>query len=61
MSHPGEELVLVTEGSLVFDVAGTRFALGPGDSLHFLGDQPHHWANETEKQATAVWFALRDS
>jgi quercetin dioxygenase-like cupin family protein len=61
MSHPGEELVLVTEGSLVFDVAGTRFELGPGDSLHFIGDQPHHWANETEKQAAAVRFALRDS
>jgi transcriptional regulator with XRE-family HTH domain len=61
MSHPGEELVLVTEGSLVFDVAGTRFELGPGDSLHFIGDQPHHWANETEKQAAAVWFAMRDS
>lgn len=61
MSHPGEELVFVTEGSLVFDIAGTRFELGPGDSLHFIGDQPHHWANETEEPAAAVWFALRDS
>lgn len=59
--HPGEELVLVTAGSLVFDIAGTRFELGPGDSLHFIGEQPHHWANETAEPATAVWFALRDS
>lgn len=61
MSHSGEELVLVTEGSLVFDIAGSRFELGPGDSLHFIGDQPHHWANESDQPASAVWFALRDS
>lgn len=61
MSHSGEELVFVTEGALVFDIAGSRFELGPGDSLHFIGDQPHHWANEGRKPATAVWFALRDS
>lgn len=60
MLHPGEELVLVTEGALVFDIAGTRYELGPGDSLQFIGDQPHHWANETAEPATAVWFALRD-
>ena len=61
LRHPGEELVLVTEGALAFDIAGTRFELGPGDSLHFIGDQPHHWANETAKPAGALWFALRDS
>lgn len=61
MLHPGEELVLLTEGALVFTIAGTRFELGPGDSLHFIGEQPHHWANETSDPATAVWFALRDS
>ena len=61
LSHPGEELVLVTEGVLVFDIADTRFELGPGDSLHFIGDQPHHWVNEASKPAGAVWFALRDS
>ena len=61
MLHPGEELVLVTEGELVFDIAGVRFELGPGDSLHFIGEQPHHWVNETSAPATAVWFALRDS
>jgi transcriptional regulator with XRE-family HTH domain len=61
MSHSGEELVFVTEGALVFDIAGSRFELGPGDSLHFIGDQPHHWANEGKKAAKAVWFALRDS
>jgi quercetin dioxygenase-like cupin family protein len=61
LSHPGEEPVLVTEGALVFEIAATSFELGPGDWLHFIGDQPHHWVNETAKPAGALWFALRDS
>jgi transcriptional regulator with XRE-family HTH domain len=58
--HPGEELVLVTDGVLTFDVGGERFELGPGDSLHFVGDQPHHWSNAGPVKARAIWFALRD-
>jgi transcriptional regulator with XRE-family HTH domain len=61
LTHPGEELVLVTAGALAFEVDGTRYELGPGDSLHFVGDRPHHWANEGKVPARAVWFALRDS
>jgi transcriptional regulator with XRE-family HTH domain len=61
LSHPGEELVLVTEGALVFDVDGTRYDVGPGDALHFIGDQPHQWANETSKKARAVWYASRET
>lgn len=61
LSHPGEELVFVVEGALVFDVAGTRYELEAGDSLHFIGDQPHHWANATTTPVTAVWFALRET
>jgi transcriptional regulator with XRE-family HTH domain len=61
LAHPGEELVLVTAGRMVFDVAGVRYDLGEGDTLHFIGDQPHHWANESSRPATAVWFALRNT
>ncbi len=60
LTHPGEELIYVTHGRLVFDVAGVRYELGEGDSLHFVGDQPHHWSNEESKAATAIWFALRE-
>lgn len=59
--HPGEELVFVLEGTLAFDIAGTRYKVGRGDSLHFIGDQPHHWANERKTRARALWIALRDS
>ena len=60
LTHPGEELVHVTEGAMVVDIAGKRFDLAAGDSLHFVGDQPHHWANEGAVPARAIWFALRD-
>jgi transcriptional regulator with XRE-family HTH domain len=59
--HPGEELVFVLEGSVVFDIDGVSYKVGRGDSLHFIGEQPHHWANETKSIARALWIALRDS
>jgi transcriptional regulator with XRE-family HTH domain len=59
--HPGEELVFVLEGTLTFDIAGTQYKIGQGDSLHFIGDQPHHWTNEGKTHARALWIALRDS
>ena len=59
--HAGEELVVVQQGTLTFEIAGTRYAVGPGDSLHFIGDQPHHWANEGKADVVALWIALRDS
>lgn len=59
--HAGEELVYTLEATLIFDIAGTRHKVGRGDSLHFMGDQPHHWANEGKTPARALWIALRDS
>lgn len=59
--HPGEELVYVLEGSITFDVAGAHYRVDRGDSLHFIGDQPHHWENARSTRARAIWVALRDS
>jgi transcriptional regulator with XRE-family HTH domain len=59
--HPGEELVFVMDGSVVFDIDGVSYKVGRGDSLHFIGERPHHWANETKSTARALWIALRDS
>ena len=58
--HPGEELVYVLEGRVIFDIAGTRYKVGRRDALHFIGEQPHHWANEGNTPARALWIALRD-
>ena len=40
---------------------GARHEVEAGDAPHFMGDQPHHWANEESKPARALWVALRDS
>lgn len=59
MEHPGEELVHVTAGVLVFVVNGQTYRLEVGDSLHFRGDQLHSWRNPGDVPARAVWMALR--
>ena len=61
LRHAGEELVFALEGTLTFDIAGRRQEVGPGDALHFMGDQPHHWVNEGDSAVRALWVALRDS
>jgi transcriptional regulator with XRE-family HTH domain len=61
MEHPGEELVLVTDGTLEFTVEGQPFRLREGDAIHFRTDRPHRWCNPATHDATAVWMALRPS
>jgi quercetin dioxygenase-like cupin family protein len=43
-----------------FTVGGQDFSMGPGDSLHFNGDVPHHWCNKSKKKAELIWVALRN-
>ena len=45
MSHPGEELVYVLSGAVVYDLDGVEYQLSEGDTLHFKCDVPHRWAN----------------
>jgi transcriptional regulator with XRE-family HTH domain len=61
MNHPGEELVIVQEGGLVFTVDGERYELGPGDSIHFRTHLPHSWANPRDTPARAIWLVVRSS
>lgn len=61
LTHPGEELVHVLDGALTFELAGERYELDPGDTLHFIGEQPHRWANDGASPARALWYVLRDS
>ena len=59
MEHPGEELVHLLEGELQFVVNGQDYCLRPGDSLHFRTVQPHFWRNPGQRDAVALWMALR--
>jgi transcriptional regulator with XRE-family HTH domain len=61
MNHPGEELVIVLEGRMEFDVDGVTHEIGEGDSIHFRAVRPHSWRNPTDEPARAVWLVVRAS
>jgi transcriptional regulator with XRE-family HTH domain len=61
MSHPGEELVIVTEGALDFTVDGERYQLAAGDSIHFRTLLPHSWSNPHPEPARTTWLVVRVS
>jgi len=61
MNHPGEELVIVVEGRMEFDVDGVTHEVGEGDSIHFRSVRPHSWRNPTDEPARAVWLVVRAS
>jgi transcriptional regulator with XRE-family HTH domain len=61
MNHPGEELVIVLEGEMVFTVDGERHELGAGDSIHYRTRLPHSWANPADAPARMIWLVVRSS
>jgi transcriptional regulator with XRE-family HTH domain len=62
MQHPGEELVIMLEGSMRFVVGGEPYELADGDSLHFRTTLAHSWANgSATSPARAIWLAIRSS
>lgn len=56
----GEEVVHVLEGTLRVQVAGERYQLAGGDTLHYPTDRSHEWHNDGPDVVRAVWFSLRD-
>jgi transcriptional regulator with XRE-family HTH domain len=61
MEHPGEELVVILQGSMRFVVGGESYELAKGDSLHFRTTLPHSWSNPSDRPARAIWLAIRSS
>ena len=59
IERQGEELVLVLDGSLRFEVDGRLYEVGAGDALHLRTDRPHRWENAGAAPARAVWVALK--
>jgi len=55
VQHEGEELIFVLEGSIRQMVAGQEFLLNAGDSIHYLGQNPHCWANASDRVARLLW------
>lgn len=54
-AHMGEELILVLQGTVRQTLDGAQFVLHPGDSLHFMGDRPHAFANIGDGPAKLLW------
>jgi transcriptional regulator with XRE-family HTH domain len=61
MNHPGEELVIVLEGRMEFEIDGETHTVGPGDSIHFRARRPHSWRNPDGEPARAMWLVVRAS
>jgi transcriptional regulator with XRE-family HTH domain len=61
MVHPGEELVLLLEGTMRFTIDAVDYDLEEGDSIHFRTAYPHSWANPSALPARAIWLAIRSS
>ncbi|MDQ4021846.1 MAG: cupin domain-containing protein [Actinomycetota bacterium] len=59
--RPGEELLLVLDGTLAIEVAGERYTLRKGDALHYPTDHRHRWSNPGRRTARVVRFSLRGS
>ena len=45
MMHFGEELLVVLDGTVRYEVEGKSYELKQGDTLHFKSDQEHAWVN----------------
>ena len=48
-SHPSEECVVVTAGSLIVEVNGQVHRLNPGDSCYFDSGLPHRYVNDGDE------------
>jgi quercetin dioxygenase-like cupin family protein len=53
--HEGEEMIFVLEGSIIQRIDGTEMVLSAGDSLHFRGNSPHSWSNDSDQPARLLW------
>ncbi|HTM79205.1 MAG TPA: XRE family transcriptional regulator [Devosia sp.] len=55
MRHEGEEFVYLVSGSMRYEVDGTPYLLGPGDTLHFDSHKPHRGENIGPDTAVELW------
>lgn len=59
--RPGEDLMLVLNGTLDFDIADEHYTVCKGDALHYPTDRPYRWSNPGGSEAKAVWISLYGS
>lgn len=55
VAHVGEEVIYILEGHLRQTLGEACVDLKPGDSLHFMGDTPHAYANPGPGPCRILW------
>lgn len=60
ISHDGEEMMFVLEGTITAEIDGERSVLETGDSIHFPSTKTHSTWNHTDKDATILWVGTMD-
>ncbi len=55
MTHEGEEIMYVLEGSIRCDVNGETRLLEKGDSIHYSSHLPHRTRNPSVQPAKVLW------
>ncbi len=55
MSHRGEEMILVVDNAIEFNIRNKIYQLKRGDCLHFRSDLSHSWRNPSNKKTKALW------
>lgn len=55
VSHEGEEILFMLEGTITQQVDNTVLTMSAGDSLHFRGNRPHAWWNDSDLPARMLW------
>lgn len=48
-----EEYTLVASGQIVLHLEGKKYIANEGEVIHFIGDKPHFYVNETNSSAKA--------
>jgi transcriptional regulator with XRE-family HTH domain len=60
ITHEGEEIFFILDGSITVEVEGDRFVLQTGDSIHFPSTRTHSTWNHTEWSATILHTCTMD-
>ncbi len=60
ISHEGEEMLFVLEGTVTVEIDGERTVLETGDSIHFQSAKVHSTWNHSDTPATILWAGTMD-
>ncbi len=60
ISHEGEEMLFILNGTLTTEIGGVKTVLETGDSIHFPSTTVHSSWNHSEHTASILWVGTMD-